>query len=55
MTTDPLAVAENELARLRALIAQVAAWINNPAHDRDARLALAHTLHLPAPAPERTP
>lgn len=55
MTGDPLRTAEDELARLRALIAAVAAWINNDAHDPTAREALAHTLGLPAPAPERTP
>ncbi|MGW7283886.1 hypothetical protein ACWGH4_00045 [Streptomyces sp. NPDC054847] len=49
MTTDLLAVAEDELARLRGLVAQVAAWINNPAHDPAAREALARQIGLPEP------
>lgn len=49
MTPDPLTAAENELARLRALLAQVAAWIHNPAHDQTARAELARHLGLPEP------
>jgi multisubunit Na+/H+ antiporter MnhG subunit len=49
-----LHTAENELARYRALLALVAAWIHNPAYDHATRAALAHHLGLPAPTPERT-
>lgn len=49
-----LRAAEDELQHLRRTLAAVAAWIHNPAYDTSARTALAHTLGLPAPAPERT-
>jgi hypothetical protein len=39
---------------LRARIALVARWINNPANDRDARRSLAQTLGLPEPGPENS-
>lgn len=44
-----LDAAENELHKLRGLLAAAAAWINNPVHDPNARRALAHHLGLPAP------
>lgn len=50
---DILARAENDLAILRARLALVARWINNPANDRDARRSLAQTIGLPEPAPEK--
>ncbi|MFE4915886.1 hypothetical protein ACFRCX_30755 [Streptomyces sp. NPDC056652] len=46
---DPLTTAENELARLRQLIARVATWINNPNHDPTARHHLAQHIGLPTP------
>lgn len=46
---DIIRAAEDELQRLRTVLATVAHFINNPAHDYDARAALAHDLQLPAP------
>ena len=55
-TDTDLRAAEDELARLRAFKALVAAFIHNPPHDPAARTALAQHLGLPAPAArERTP
>ena len=50
---DVLRAAEDELQRLRSVLATAARFINNPTHDYDARAALARALQLPAP--ERTP
>jgi len=50
--TALLATAENDLAILRARIALAVAFIHDPAHDRDARTALAQRLGLPEPRPE---
>lgn len=50
-----LRAAEDDLARYRARMAKLTAWLNDPTHDRAAREALAQLLELPAPAPERTP
>jgi hypothetical protein len=47
-----LHAAENELARYRALLALVAAWIHNPAYDHATRTALAKALGLPSPRPD---
>jgi hypothetical protein len=47
-----LTAAENELQQLRGLRAQLAAWIHDPAHDPNARRALAEHLGLPAPRTE---
>ncbi|KIF66246.1 hypothetical protein HY68_36670 [Streptomyces sp. AcH 505] len=47
-----LRAAEDELARIRAVITRLTGWINNPAHDITARSNLADHLGLPAP---RTP
>jgi hypothetical protein len=41
--------AEEELARLRGLVASIVAWINDPAHDGASRHALAQRLGLPSP------
>lgn len=46
---DLLARAGNDLAILRARLAIVARWINNPAYDDTARRALAQALGLPQP------
>jgi hypothetical protein len=51
---DLLARAENDLAILRARLALVSRWINNPANDHNARRSLAQTLGLPEPSPEKT-
>ena len=48
---DLLRAAEDELQRLRGLLATVARHINNPAYDHTARTALAKALGLPEPAP----
>ncbi|MFD8626651.1 hypothetical protein ACFV4E_22670 [Streptomyces hygroscopicus] len=47
-----LRAAENELQQLRGLRADIAAFINNPAHDPDTRRALAQHLGLPEPRRE---
>lgn len=52
MTAALLKAAEDELQRLRGWIAEVAGFIHDPAHDRDARTALARRLGLPEPSPE---
>ena len=44
-----LTKAEDELKILRQRIAQAAAFIRDPAFDRDARIALAQRLGLPEP------
>lgn len=44
-----LATAEDDIALLRARIAIVTRFIQNPAHDRAAREALARDLAFPAP------
>lgn len=44
-----LATSEDDLAVLRARIALTAAFIHDPAVDRDARIALAQRLGLPEP------
>ncbi|BCK73953.1 hypothetical protein Srufu_079060 (plasmid) [Streptomyces libani subsp. rufus] len=46
---------EDDIAVLRGRIAAAAAFIHNPAWDRDTRIALAATLGLPGPAKEPTP
>lgn len=46
---DVLRAAEDELQRLRTVLGTVARFINNPAHDRAARQALAHDLGIPEP------
>lgn len=43
---------EDELARMRHVMARVAAFINNPAHDHHTRTNLAEHLGLPAPRSE---
>lgn len=48
---------ENELAHMRHVMARVATFINDPAHDLTTRTALAEHLGLPAPrttAPKET-
>lgn len=45
---------EDDLARMRNVMARVATFINNPAHDLNTRTALANHLGLPGPAAERT-
>ncbi|MFF9204310.1 hypothetical protein ACF1AE_21320 [Streptomyces sp. NPDC014986] len=45
-----LAEAENELARLRRIVADTAAWIHDDAYDSEARRALARRLKLPEPS-----
>ncbi|MFG3336943.1 hypothetical protein ACGFZZ_33615 [Streptomyces tendae] len=45
-----LANAENELARLRGIVADTAAWIHDDAYDSEARRALARRLKLPEPS-----
>jgi hypothetical protein len=50
-----LTAAENELQQLRGLRADIAAFINNPAHDPDTRRALAEHVGLPAPRQENQP
>ncbi|MFI7096784.1 hypothetical protein [Streptomyces lydicus] len=55
MTDHTLRAAEDELARLRTLIAAVAQWIHNPAWDRDARTALATHIGLPGPSNQEKP
>ncbi|MGY5127362.1 hypothetical protein [Streptomyces nigrescens] len=45
---------ETEVADYRRLKAALAAFIQDAANDRDARIALAAHIGLPAPAPERT-
>ncbi|MGW8702856.1 hypothetical protein ACWGOK_39125 [Streptomyces eurythermus] len=47
-----LRAAEDELAKLRRLLALTVAFIHDPAHDRDARTALARRLGLPEPRPQ---
>jgi hypothetical protein len=47
-----LATAEDDLAVLRWRIALTVAFIHDPAHNRDARIALARHLELPEPTPE---
>ena len=47
-----LDASENELQRLRPIVAAAAAFINNPAYDITARRALAEQLGLPAPRQE---
>jgi hypothetical protein len=46
--------AENELQKLRRLIADFVAVIHNPAYDYDTRRAIALALGLPEPSPEKT-
>jgi hypothetical protein len=46
--------AEDELARLRGRIREVAAFIHDGAYDLAARRALAQRLDLPEPAPSTT-
>lgn len=45
-----LQTAEDELQQLRGRMAIVAQFIHDPAHDADARRALAQRLGLPEPA-----
>lgn len=45
-----LANAENELARLRGIVADTTAWIHDDAYDSEARCALARRLKLPEPS-----
>lgn len=52
---DDLRAAEDDLQRIRGLLALVTAWLHNPAYDHTARHALAQSLGIPGPAPERTP
>jgi hypothetical protein len=49
MTTALLRAAEDELQKLRGVVARTVAWIHDPSHDRDARIALAQHLGLPNP------
>jgi hypothetical protein len=49
-----LASAEQELARLRGIVANTVDWIHNPAHDGEARCALARHLGLPEPSQRTT-
>lgn len=51
-TRAALAAAENELQRLRGLLANIAAWINDPANDPTFCRALATHLGLPEPRQE---
>jgi hypothetical protein len=52
-TTDPLLKsAEDELEHHRKRLALVVAFIHDPTHDRDARIALAQLLGLPGPRTE---
>ncbi|MFG3157173.1 hypothetical protein ACGF7W_34645 [Streptomyces sp. NPDC048219] len=46
-----LANAEDELARLRGIVANTTAWIHDDAYDIAARRALAQRLKLPEPSP----
>lgn len=46
---DVLRAAEDELQRLRSVLATTARFINNPQYDHHARAALAQALQLPAP------
>jgi ribosomal protein S15P/S13E len=46
--------AENDLALLRGRLALVTTFIHNHAYDDTARRALAQTLGLPEPTPEKT-
>ncbi|MDX3165985.1 hypothetical protein PV516_19545 [Streptomyces scabiei] len=45
-----LASAENELTRLRGIVAKTVGWIHNPIYDPAARCALAQHLGLPEPS-----
>lgn len=54
-TAELLRVAENELQKLRGLLAETVAFIHDPTHDRDARIALAQHLGLPEPRQPKTP
>ncbi|MFE1451933.1 hypothetical protein [Streptomyces olivaceoviridis] len=49
-TTDPLRTAENELQKLRLLVADFVGVIHDPAYDYDTRRAIAQRLGLPEPA-----
>ncbi|WP_448333539.1 hypothetical protein [Streptomyces sp. DSM 41534] len=51
-TQAALTAAENELQRLRGLLAAAAAWIHDPTHDITARRALAQQLGLHEPRQE---
>ncbi|MFF8610840.1 hypothetical protein ACF06X_33580 [Streptomyces sp. NPDC015346] len=51
--TSALRTSEDEVQRLRHLLAEVATWINNPDYDDTARAALALAIGLPAPASQR--
>jgi hypothetical protein len=52
---DMLRAAEDELQRLRSLLATVVAFIHNPAHDAAARSTLADLLGLHAPRVPQEP
>ncbi|WP_333745518.1 hypothetical protein [Streptomyces sp. IBSBF 2950] len=53
--TRDLVSAENELARLRGIVAKTVGWIHNPVHDAAARCALAQLLGLPEPSTRTVP
>jgi hypothetical protein len=51
-TTDLLRTAENELQKLRRMVADFVGVIHNPVYDYDTRRAIALALGLPEPSPE---
>jgi hypothetical protein len=50
---EALRTAENELQKLRALVAAFVAVIHNPVYDFDTRRAIAQALGLPEPSPHQ--
>ena len=54
-TTDALHTAENELQKLRLLVAAFVGGIHDPVYDYDTRRAIARAIGVPEPRPPRGP